>query len=156
MKGHPEIINALNEMLKAELAGINQYILHGEMCEDWGFEKLHEVIEKRAIEEMKHAEDLIARILFLEGQPIVSELDKINIGSTVEKIHKNDWDSEKLAIDMYNGYVALASKLGDNGSKVLIESILADEEDHIDWIESQIGMIGQMGLQNYLAEQARD
>jgi bacterioferritin len=154
MKGHPEIINLLNEMLKAELAGINQYILHGEMCEDWGFVKLHEVIEKRAIDEMKHAESLIGRILFLEGQPIVSELDKITIGSTVEKIHKNDHDAEKMAIDMYNGFVKKAGELGDNGTKVLIESILADEEEHIDWIEAQIEQMEQMGMQNYLTEQA--
>lgn len=153
MKGKPEIINLLNEMLKSELAAVNQYILHGEMCEDWGYDKLHEAIEKRAIEEMKHAEQIIGRILFLEGQPIVSELDKINIGSSVDKVHKNDWDAEKYAIEMYNEGIALATKLGDNGTKVLVESILADEEDHIDWIEAQIEQIEQMGMQNYLTEQ---
>lgn len=155
MKGHPEMLEMLNEVLKAELAAINQYILHGEMCEDWGFKKLHETIEARAITEMKHAESLIGRILFLEGRPIVSELDNIKIGSDVEKIHKNDWESEKYAIDMYNEAVALATKLSDNGSKVLIESILADEEDHIDWIEEQFDQIEQMGKQNYLSGQIK-
>ena len=154
MKGKQEIIDLLNEMLKSELAAVNQYILHGEMCEDWGFEKLHEVIEKRAIEEMKHAEKIIGRILFLEGQPVVSVLDEINIGSSVEKILKNDWEAEKGAIEMYNEKIALAANLGDNGSKVLVESILADEEDHIDWIEAQFELIEQMGMQNYLSEQA--
>lgn len=155
MKGNQEMINMLNEMLKAELAAINQYFLHGEMCEDWGFDKLHGIIETRAIAEMKHAERLIGRILFLEGQPIVSELDNIKIGSTVEKMHKNDWEAEKSAIDMYNEAVALAAKLGDNGSKVLIESILAEEEDHIDWIEEQFDQVEQMGLQNYLSGQIK-
>lgn len=153
MKGQQEMLSMLNEMLKAELAAINQYILHAEMCEDWGFVKLHEIIEARAITEMRHAESLIGRILFLEGQPIVSELDNINIGSTVEKMHKNDWDSEKYAIDMYNEAIALATKLGDNGSKVLIESILEEEEEHIDWIEEQFDQIEQMGKQNYLSGQ---
>jgi bacterioferritin len=155
MKGQQEIIDMLNEMLKAELAAINQYILHGEMCEDWGFEKLHEIIEARAITEMKHAESLIGRILFLEGRPIVSELDNIKIGSDVEKILKNDWDSEKVAIDMYNEAVALATKLGDNGSKMLIESILEDEEEHLDWIEEQFDQIEQMGKENYLSGQIK-
>ncbi len=97
---------------------------------------------------------IIGRILFLEGQPIVSVLDNINIGSAVEKILKNDWDAEKGAIEMYNERIALAANLGDNGSKVLVESILADEEDHIDWIEAQLELIEQMGMQNYLSEQA--
>ncbi len=153
MKGQQEMIEMLNDMLKAELAAINQYFLHAEMCEDWGFDKLHEIIEGRAITEMKHAESLIGRILFLEGRPIVSELDNIKIGSDVEKIHRNDWDSEKYAIDMYNEAVALATKLGDNGSKVLIESILEEEEDHIDWIEEQFDQIEQMGKENYLVGQ---
>ena len=135
MQGQQEIIDKLNELLAEELTAINQYFLHAEMCGDWGYEKLHERIEQRSIQEMKHAERLMERILFLEGRPIVSELKKIDIGGTVQKMLNNDWQAEKDAIIMYNAAVALATKLGDNGSKMLVESILTDEEDHIDWIE---------------------
>jgi len=124
------------------------------MCEDWGFEKLHEVIEHRAIEEMKHAEKLIGRILFLEGRPIVSELNKISIGDTVLKQFENDHAAEVEAIEAYNQAVGLTSKMGDNGSKILIESILTEEEDHIDWIEEQMDLIDQMGYERYLNKQA--
>ena len=150
MKGKQEVLDQLNVLLAEELTAINQYILHGEMCDDWGYGKLHEMIEKRAIQEMKHAEQLIERILFLEGRPIVSELNKITIGDSVLKQMENDRVAEKEAIDAYNEGVALATKLGDNGSKMLLESILADEEEHIDLIEAQLSMIEQMGLQNYL------
>ncbi len=150
MKGQQEILDQLNVLLSEELTAINQYILHGEMCGDWGYGKLHDVIEKRAIQEMKHAEKLIERILFLEGQPIVSELNKISIGDTVLKQFENDHLAEQGAVDMYNKSVALATKLGDNGTKLLLESILADEEAHIDLIESQLSMVEQMGLENYL------
>lgn len=150
MKGQQEIIDKLNALLAEELTAINQYFLHGEMCGDWGYEKLHEKVERRAIQEMKHAEKLIERILFLEGQPIVSELNKIAIGDTVFKQLENDHVAEQDAIRMYNEAVALTTNLGDNGTKVLVESILTDEEGHIDWIEAQLSMIEQMGLENYL------
>ena len=154
MKGQPEIINTLNALLADELTAINQYILHGEMCEDWGYEKLHEAIEKRAIQEMIHAEKLIGRILFLEGMPVVSELNKIKIGENVLKQFENDHAAEMDAIKAYNQAVAQTSELGDNGTKVLIESILTDEEDHIDWIEEQLDQIEQMGYERYLNKQA--
>ena len=154
MKGHPEILDTLNALLADELTAINQYILHGEMCEDWGYEKLHEEIEKRAIQEMKHAEQLIGRILLLEGMPIVSELNKINIGETVLKQFHNDHEAELDAVKAYNQAVAQTSELGDNGTKILIESILTDEEDHIDWIEEQLDQIEQMGYERYLNTQA--
>jgi bacterioferritin len=154
MKGKPEVIDTLNHLLADELTAINQYFLHAEMCEDWGFGKLHEVIEHRAIEEMKHAEKLIGRILFLEGQPIVSELNKISIGDTVLKQFENDHAAEVEAIEAYNQAVGLTSKMGDNGSKILIESILTEEEDHIDWIEEQMDLIDQMGYERYLNKQA--
>jgi len=154
MKGKPEVIDTLNRLLADELTAINQYFLHAEMCEDWGFGKLHEVIEHRAIEEMKHAEKLIGRILFLEGQPIVSELNKISIGDTVLKQFENDHAAEVEAIEAYNQAVGLTSKMGDNGSKILIESILTEEEDHIDWIEEQMDLIDQMGYERYLNKQA--
>jgi bacterioferritin len=153
MKGQQEIIDKLNELLAEELTAINQYFLHAEMCGDWGYEKLHEKIEQRSIQEMKHAERLMERILFLEGRPIVSELNKINIGDTVQKMLENDWQAEKDAIEMYNAAVALASNLSDNGSKLLVESILSDEEDHIDWIEEQLDQIEQMGYERYLNRQ---
>jgi bacterioferritin len=153
MKGNDRIIARLNDLLADELTAINQYIVQSEMCANWGYEKLHKAIEKRAIDEMKHAEKLIGRILFLEGTPIVSKLNKINIGADVEAQHKNDCKSEQGAIQGYNEGIALAVQVGDNGSRELLESILKDEEDHIDWIEAQLDQIKQMGIQNYLVEQ---
>lgn len=154
MKGHPEIIKTLNSLLADELTAINQYILHGEMCEDWGYDKLHEAIEKRAIQEMIHAEKLIGRILFLEGMPIVSELKNIHIGENVLKQFNNDHAAELDAVHAYNKAVAQTTELADNGTKVMIESILTDEEDHIDWIEEQLDQIEQMGYEVYLNNQA--
>ena len=153
MKGHQEIIDILNKALAEELTSINQYMLHSEMCEDWGYGKLHEVVEARAITEMKHAEKLIGRILFLEGMPILSELEPLHIGSTVQKQLENDHKAEFEAIRLYNEAVALTTKLADNGTKVLVESILTDEEDHIDWIEEQLDQIEQMGIQVWLNHQ---
>ena len=153
MKGKQEVIDIINKALAEELTSINQYMLHSEMCEDWGYGKLHEAVEARAIVEMKHAEKLIGRILFLEGMPIVSELEPMHIGSTVQKQLENDRAAEFEAIQLYNEAVALTTKLADNGSKVLVESILTDEEDHIDWIEEQLSLIEQMGLQVYLNHQ---
>lgn len=153
MKGNQEILDKLNELLAEELTAINQYILHGEMCDNWGYSKLHEVIEKRAIQEMQHAEKLIKRILFLEGLPIVSKLNDIHVGSTVKQQLDNDAVAEQQAIKMYNDSVALTTRLSDNGTKVLVESILTDEEGHLDWIEEQLDQIDQMGLENYLNNQ---
>jgi bacterioferritin len=153
MKGNDKIIERLNARLSEELAAINQYIVHSELCANWGYEKLHDAIEKRAIDEMKHAEKLIARILFLEGKPTVSNLAKIVIGADVEAQHKNDWAAENGAIAAYNGDIHLAVELGDNGSRELFGSILKDEEGHIDWIEAQLDQIKQMGIQAYLSEQ---
>jgi len=153
MKGQDKVIEKLNARLADELAAVNQYIVHAEMCENWGYEHLHEAIQKRAIDEMKHAEKLIARIIFLEGRPIVSQLSKISIGADVEKQHKNDRKAEETAIRDYNSDIRLAVELGDNGTRELLESILVDEENHIDWIEAQLDQIKQMGIQNYLVEQ---
>ena len=153
MKGNPKIIDKLNDLLSDELTAINQYMVHSEMCDNWGYEKLHKLIEKRAIDEMKHAEKLIARILFLDGRPVVSNLKKISIGAEVPAQHQNDWDAEDGAIKSYNDGIRLAMELGDNGSRELMDSILKDEENHIDWIEAQLDEIKQMGVQNYLVEQ---
>ena len=156
MKGNEKVLETLNMLLADELTAINQYMVQSEMCADWGYEKLHEAIEKRAIDEMKHAEKLIGRILFLEGKPIVSNLNKINIGATVDSQHKNDHEAEQMAIKAYNDAIKQAVELGDNGTRDMLEEILEDEEEHIDWIESQLDQIEQMGLQVYLGEQLEE
>jgi bacterioferritin len=153
MKGNDKIIKILNEFLADELTAVNQYIVHAEMCDNWGYEKLHDAIQKRAIEEMKHAEALIARILFLEGIPIVSELKKMNIGAAVDAQLKNDHEAEKGAIQAYNDGIRLCLEVGDNGTRELIDANLKDEERHIDWLEAQLDQIAQMGLPNYLLGQ---
>jgi bacterioferritin len=153
MKGNEKIFALLNALLADEITATNQYILHSEMCANWGYEKLHDSIEKRAIEEMKHAEKLIARIIFLEGMPVVSKLNEIHVGPDVLKQLKNDWDAEQGAILAYNNGIRLAMEVGDNGTRVLLDSIIQDEENHIDWLEAQLDQIDQMGLQNYLVEQ---
>ena len=154
MKGNEKVIAILNDFLSDELTAINQYIVHSEMCANWGYGKLHEKIEKRAIEEMKHAEKLIARILFLEGLPMVSSLKKMNIGANVEAQLKHDLEAEAGAIQAYNDGIRLCLEVGDNGSRDLIDANLHDEEEHLDWLEAQLDQIGQMGLQNYLLSQA--
>jgi bacterioferritin len=153
MKGNDKIIAKLNFLLADELTAISQYMVQAEMCANWGYKELAEVIEKRAIGEMKHAEKHVARIIFLEGQPLVSELNKVHIGETVEAFHKNDWESEDGAIQAYNDAIKLAVEVGDNGTREMLEGILKDEEDHIDWIEAQLDQIKQMGIQVYLSEQ---
>ncbi len=153
MKGNDRIIERLNALLADELTAINQYMVQSEMCSNWGYERLHKAIEKRAIQEMKHAEKLIGRILFLEGSPTVNKLNKIDIGGDVETQHKNDWKAEEGAVRAYNEGIRLAVEVGDNGTRELLESILKDEEEHIDWIEAQLDQIKQMGIQNYLVEQ---
>lgn len=153
MKGNDQIIARLNDLLADELTAINQYIVHSELCANWGFAKLHEANEKRAIEEMKHAEKLISRIIFLEGMPIVSQLKPLHIGSDVQTQMTNDVDAEVGAVHAYNDSIRLAVDCGDNGSRELLESILHDEENHLDWLEAQVEQIRQMGIQVYLAEQ---
>ncbi len=153
MQGNEKVIERLNARLADELTAINQYMVHAEMCDNWGYEHLHEAIQKRAIEEMKHAERLIGRILFLEGRPAVSKLNKVEIGPDVEKMHRNDRKAEETAIRDYNADIRLCVELGDNGTRELFESILMDEERHIDWLEAQLDQISQMGIQNYLVEQ---
>jgi bacterioferritin len=153
MKGNEKIIALLNDFLADELTAISQYMVHSEMCANWGYKKLHEHTEKRAIGEMKHAEKLIGRILFLEGQPVVSQLKKISIGSSVEVQLKHDLEAEAEAIKAYNDGIRLCLELGDNGSRELIDGNLHDEEEHLDWLETQLDQINQMGPQNYLLAQ---
>jgi bacterioferritin len=151
MKGRPEILALLNERLSEELTAISLYMVHSEMCANWGYDKLHEAFEKQAVDEMKHAEMLIGRILFLEGTPTVSKLQPMTIGATVEEMVAADEDAEIGAIKAYNATIAAAVTHGDNGTRELVAKILLDEERHVDWAEMQRTLIGQMGLQNYLA-----
>jgi len=153
MKGNEKVIGSLNARLTEELTAISQYMVHAEMCDNWGYKKLHEVIEKRAMVEMKHAEKLIAWIIFLDGTPMVSKLNKMNIGPDVEKQLKSDWQAEFGAVKAYNESIRLATELGDNGTKELLDAILKDEEDHIDELESQLDQVKQMGIKNFLVPQ---
>jgi len=153
MKGLEKILQTLNDQLADELTAVNQYIVHSEMCANWGLEKLHDAVEKRAIEEMKHAERLIARLLYLEGRPVVSKLNPMHIGAEVVEQLQNDYASEQGAVKAYNDAVQQAASLGDNGTRSLFESILNDEEEHIDWLEAQLDQIRLMGIENYLAQQ---
>lgn len=153
MKGDGKLIETLNKLLAEELTAINQYMVHSEMCDNWGYEKLHKAIEKQAIDEMKHAEALIARILFLEGMPIVSILNPIHIGKNVGEMITNDLHAEEGAVKSYNAAIALAVSVGDDGTRDLLTKILKDEERHVDWEEAQRDQIEQMGSQNYLTQQ---
>ena len=153
MKGNEQIIQHLNHRLAEELTGINQYFVHAEMTENWNYEKLSDPIKKRSIVEMRHAESLIERILFLEGTPIVSKLNEIRIGPDVQAMHRNDLDLELGAAKNYNESIKLCAELGDDGTKKLLESILKDEEEHIDWLEAQLDQVDQTGIQNYLSQQ---
>ena len=153
MKGKANVIEVLQKSLGEELQAISQYFLHGEMQSNWGYKRLHAEIKKQAIGEMKHAEALIERIIFLEGIPNLNEFPKLRIGKTVEQQLQNDLELEKNAVEEYNKYVALARKEGDNGSADLLEVLLKDEEEHVDFLETQLGMIKQLGLETYLSQQ---
>lgn len=153
MKGKPEVLEVMAEMLKEELGAVNQYFLHAEMCENWGYTRLGEFTKKQAIGEMKHAEVLIERMLFLEGMPNMAELPKLNIGKDVKQQLENDLALEKSAVAEYNKAVATARKAGDNASADLLETLLKDEEEHVDFLETQLGLIRDLGLENYLMQQ---
>jgi bacterioferritin len=151
MKGAQKVIDTLNSLLADELTAINQYMVHAEMCENWGYSKLGEAIQKRAIEEMKHAEKLIGRILFLEGTPIVSELRKMNIGADVPKMFASDHVLESDAIKAYNLAIQVCGDAKDYATREILEGILNDEDKHIDDIEAVQDQIGQMGVQVFLS-----
>ena len=153
MKGNEKLIAELNARLSEELGAISQYFVHAELCENWGYDVLASAIKQRSIQEMKHAEKLIERILFLEGKPVMTKLGPIAIGKSVEEMHKKDWNAEADAIKKYNDTIRQASEVGDNNTKILLESILKDEEEHIDWLEEQQDQIAQMGIQLYLSRQ---
>ena len=153
MKGAPQVIETLNSLLADELTAINQYMVHAEMCENWGYDKLAEDIQKRAIEEMKHAEKLIARIIFLEGIPIVNNLRKMNIGSDVPKMFASDHLLEEGAIKSYNEGIKVCGDAKDFATREILEKILNDEDAHIDRIEEVQDQIAQMGIQVFLSVQ---
>jgi bacterioferritin len=156
MKGDPKVIAFLNQVLKAELTAVNQYFLHAEMCENWGYERLGKKVKKESIEEMVHAEKCIERILFLDGTPNMTDYFKINIGATVEEQFKNDLQVEYDAVKRLNDGIKLCVAQGDNASRDLAEQILNDEEEHVDWLEAQLHAISEMGIANYLAEQLKE
>jgi bacterioferritin len=153
MKGNSQLLAALNGLLADELGAISQYMVHSEMVENWGYGKLGKMLEKRAVTEMKHAEKLIARILFLEGIPIVDKLSPIHIGADVPKQFDNDLAAEMGAVKSYNAAIKLAVDVADNATKELLDAILKDEDDHVDEIETQQDQVRQMGLPQYLSNQ---
>jgi bacterioferritin len=153
VKGDSKVIAILNEVLKAELTAINQYFLHAEMCENWGYQKMAKLMRKESIEEMQHAEILMERILYLDGAPNMTDYFKINIGQTLKQQLENDLQLEYTAVKRLNNGIKDCVSVGDNGSRELLEKILTDEEHHIDFLEGQLHAIEEMTYENYLAQQ---
>jgi bacterioferritin len=156
MRGHDEVIELLNEVLTGELTAINQYFLHAKMCENWGYKRLASHVRDESIDEMKHAETLTDRILYLEGIPNLQRLSPLRIGETVSEQLGNDLAVEMAALQRLNEGIALCSRLGDNGTRELLEDILVEEENHVDWLETQLETIRQIGVEHYLAQQLHD
>ncbi len=156
MKGDPKILDLLNTILTHELTSINQYWIHARMCENWGYKRLWEKIRAEAIDEMKHADIIVARILFLEGVPNLQRLNSIAVGETVLEQFKLDLAAEHAIIPQLNQALHLCQKQNDHGTFDLLQKILVSEEEHTDWLESQLDLIKQIGLENYLAQQIRD
>lgn len=154
MKGDPKVLEALQSVLTSELAAINQYFIHAEMCEDRGLAKLAKAMKMDSIQEMKHAEVSIERMLFLEGMPDMTKPMSISIGHTIPEMFKNDLALEYEAVAHLNKIIAVASEAGDNGTRDIFLTILKDEEEHVEWLETQLNLIEQMGLQNYLSLQS--
>jgi bacterioferritin len=153
MKGNAKVLAALGEALKNEITAINQYFVHSEMCENWGYVKLHKAVKGHSIDEMKHAEKLIERILFLEGTPIMESMAGVSIGSTVPEQLKKDLTLEQGAVKSYNAAIKVCAEAGDNVSRDLFLTLLKDEEGHVDWLEMQIDLISQLSLAQYLSTQ---
>jgi len=156
MKGDADVIQILNDVLCAELTGINQYFIHAMMCANWRYKRLADHSREESIEEMKHAQEVIERILYLDGVPNMQKYMKVNVGQTVPEQHEFDLAVEKDAVDRLNKGIELCRSKGDNGSRLLLEKILHDEEEHVDWLESQLLQIQTLGLDNYLAQQIKD
>jgi bacterioferritin len=153
MKGNEQVINVLNQVLRKELTGINQYFVHAKMCENWGYERLRKALWDESIGEMKHADQVIERILFLEGIPNISAYDKISVGTGVKQQLENDLGLETAALAVLHPGIRTCVEVGDDSSRELLEHIVVDEEKHVDWIESQLHQIDEVGYQNYLAQQ---
>ena len=156
MRGDPRVLTVLNDVLTAELTAINQYFIHARMCENWGYERLWKKVREESIGEMKHADRLIERILYLEGTPNLQRLGKVNVGETVPEQLRLDLEVEKAAITALNNGIETCRSVGDNGSRELLEDILLGEEQHANWIEAQLALIAQAGEANYLAQQIKD
>ena len=156
MKGNSKVIAKLQEALKEELTAINQYFLHAEMCENWRYSKLGDYIKKQSIDEMKHAEKIIERMLFLDAMPNMSELMTLHVGQNVRAQLENDLKLEVAAVRMYNEAVKVSQEEGDNASRELFEILLKDEEQHVDWLEAQLHQISEMGYERYLTQQIRE
>jgi bacterioferritin len=156
MKGDERVVKKLDELLCDELTAINQYVVHAEMCANWGYDRLHQAVEKRARQEMHHAEELITRILFLDGAPTVSRLNQVHIGEDVPKQLQADLAAEMQTIRMYNDAIRLVGEANDAATRELLESIVKDEDSHVDWIEEQLDQIAQQGIQLYLSTQTRE
>jgi bacterioferritin len=156
MKGNPKVIAALNEALKEELTAINQYFLHAEMCENWHYTRLGDFIKKQSIDEMKHAEELIERILVLDATPNMTETMRLTIGQSVREQLQNDLNLEIAAVGLYNRGVETAREAGDNASRELFERLLKDEEQHVDWLEAQLHQIKEIGYERYLSQQIKE
>ena len=153
MKGDKQVVTLLNDVLTGELTAVNQYFLHARLCHHWGYERLHERVRKESIEEMKHADELIARILYLEGLPNLQRLGKVNVGQTVPEQFQLDLAVEYEAVKRLNDGIELCRSVSDNGTRELLSKILVEEEKHIDWLETQQEAIKQIGLERYLSEQ---
>jgi bacterioferritin len=153
MKGSPDIIKVLNEVLRKELTGINQYFIHSKMCKNWGYEVLAAIHWKESIDEMKHADELVERILFLEGVPNVSAYDKISVGNSVKQQLENDLGLEQAALAVLKPGIRTCLDERDDATRELLEHMVVDEERHIDWIETQQHQIQELGYENYLAQQ---
>jgi len=156
VRGQEQVITALNDVLTAELTAVNQYFIHARMCENWGYQRLWKKIRAESIEEMKHADTLIARILYLDGVPNLQRLGKVNVGETVPEQFRLDLEVEKTAVKALNAAIELARGLADNGTRDLLEHMLRDEEEHANWLEAQLTLIQQAGESNYLAQQIRE
>jgi len=155
MKGHDKVIDLLNEVLTGELSAVNQYWLHARMCENWGYERLWKKVREESIDEMKHADKLVDRVLYLDGLPNLQRYHKINVGQTVPEQLQLDLDVEKGAVKLLNDGIELCRSLGDNGSRELLEEILVAEEEHVNWLEAQLDLITQVGVENYLSQQIK-
>lgn len=153
VKGHDKVLELLNDVLTAELTAINQYFIHAKMCGDWGFKSLHDKVRAESIDEMRHAEDIIERILYLEGIPNLQRLAKVSVGETVKEQFELDLAMEYDAVERFNNAIKACVDVGDNGTREILEGMLRSEEEHVDWLETQLNLIKTIGEQSYLSEQ---